>query len=71
MQPDLFALHIVLPLHMLQQGSRHQVFKAQAFVTFDQTGVVKIDFGRLQRSAGYVVVPRAHHKHDVQGLQNV
>ena len=70
-QARLFALHIVLPLHVLEQGGGHQVFKAQAVVALHQTRVEKIDLGGLQRGAGNVVVPGPHHKHDVERLQYV
>jgi hypothetical protein len=44
-QARLFALYVVLPLHLLEQGRGHQIFKAQAFIALNQTGVIKIDLG--------------------------
>ena len=56
------ALHVVLPLHMLVQTGGHQVFKAQAIVSNHQSGVVKVELGRLQNGACNVVVERAYHR---------
>ena len=56
---------------MLVQSGGHQVFKAQAAVAHHQTGVVKVNLGRLQHGTCNVVVKRAHHKDDVERLQNV
>lgn len=44
----------IRPQLVFVQGLGHQIFKAQPLITHHQTGVVKVDLGRLQHGAGVV-----------------
>ena len=70
MQIDLFALRILLPMHVLEQVAGHQVFKPHALIALHQAGVEKIEFGRLQGGPRNAVMLGAQEEINVERLQD-